>query len=207
MFAAGSPQVALLSARATHQPARVSSPESNSCFLRRARWNPYAVGAGIGLLCWAVFYFVDKPLGVTTALTGLAGACASPFVGGDAIAANAYFKQHVFKWDYGMLFLGGIALGGLLSALLARTWRVETVPEVWRERFGSSTARSLGAAFLGGVLIMFGARLADGCTSGNGISGSLQLAVGGWTFFITLFASGIVTCLVLFGRGRKKGGS
>jgi uncharacterized membrane protein YedE/YeeE len=106
-----------------------------------------------------------------------------------------------------MLFLGGIALGGLLSALLARTWRVETVPEVWRERFGSSTARSLGAAFLGGVLIMFGARLADGCTSGNGISGSLQLAVGGWTFFITLFASGIVTCLVLFGRGRKEGGS
>ena len=207
MFAAGSPQVALLSARATRQPARVSSPESTPCLLRRARWNPYAVGAGIGLLCWAVFYFVDKPLGVTTALTGLAGACASPFVGGDAIAANAYFKQHVFKWDYGMLFLGGIALGGLLSALLARTWRVETVPEVWRERFGSSTARSLGAAFLGGVLIMFGARLADGCTSGNGISGSLQLAVGGWTFFITLFASGIVTCLVLFGRGRKEGGS
>ena len=207
MFAAGSPQVALLSARSTRQPAHVSSPESTPCLLRRARWNPYAVGAGIGLLCWAVFYFVDKPLGVTTALTGLAGACASPFVGGDAIAANAYFKQHVFKWDYGMLFLGGIALGGLLSALLARTWRVETVPEVWRERFGSSTARSLGAAFLGGLLIMFGARLADGCTSGNGISGSLQLAVGGWIFFITLFASGIVTCLVLFGRGRKEGGS
>jgi uncharacterized membrane protein YedE/YeeE len=207
MFAAGSPQVALLSARAKRQPAGVSSPESNSCFLRRARWNPYAVGTGIGLLCWAVFYLVDKPLGVTTALTGIAGACASPFVGGDVIAANPYFKQHGFKWDYGMLFLGGIGLGGLLSALLARTWRVETVPEVWRERFGASTARSLGAAFIGGVLIMFGARLADGCTSGNGISGSLQLAVGGWTFFITLFASGIVTCLVLFGRGRKGGGS
>jgi len=203
VFAAGSPQVALLSARSTRQPAHVSSPESTPCLLRRARWNPYAVGAGIGLLCWAVFYFVDKPLGVTTALTGLAGACASPFVGGDAIAANAYFKQHVFKWDYGMLFLGGIALGGLLSALLARTWRVETVPEVWRERFGSSTARSLGAAFLGGVLIMFGARLADGCTSGNGISGSLQLAVGGWTFFLVLFAFGILTSLVLF-RGAKK---
>ena len=90
---------------------------------------------------------------------------------------------------------------------LARSWRVETVPEVWRARFGPSTARSLGAAFLGGVLIMFGARLADGCTSGNGISGSLQLAVGGWTFFLTLFASGIATCLVLFGHGRKEGGS
>ena len=185
----------------------MSSPESKPCLLRRARWNPYAIGAGIGILCWAVFYLVDKPLGVTTSLTGLAGACASPFLGGEVIAANAYLKQHVFKWDYGMLFLGGIALGGLLSALLARNWRVETVPEVWRERFGPSAARSLAGAFLGGVLIMFGARLADGCTSGNGISGSLQLAVGGWTFFLTLFASGIATCLVLFGRGRKEGGS
>ena len=145
----------------------MSSPESTPCLLQRARWNPYGVGAGIGLLCWAVFYFVDKPLGVTTALTGLAGACASPLVGGDVITANAYFKQHGFKWDYGMLFLGGIGLGGLLSALLARSWRVETVPEVWRARFGPSTARSLGAAFLGGVLIMFGARLADGAGRGR----------------------------------------
>jgi hypothetical protein len=50
---------------------------------------------------------------------------------------------------------------------------------------------------------MFGARLADGCTSGNGISGSLQLAVGGWTFFMTLFAFGILTSLALFGRSRS----
>ena len=101
-----------------------------------------------------------------------------------------------------LLGLGGIALGGMLSAVLAGNWRVETVPSVWRERFGPSVGRSLAAAFAGGVLIMFGARLADGCTSGNGISGCLQLAVGGWTFFLTLFASGLVTSALLF-RSRR----
>ena len=99
-----------------------------------------------------------------------------------------------------MLFLVGIALGGFLSAVLSGSFRAEIVPSVWRERFGPSVGKRLLAAFVGGGLTMFGARLADGCTSGNGISGSLQLAVGGWTFFLTLFAVGIVTAAVLFGR-------
>ncbi len=178
----------------------MSTPASPQNFLRQSRWNPYVVGAAIGGLSWLVFAIVDKPLGVTTALTGLAGACASPFLGADAIATNAYFKSHVFKLDYGMLFLVGIALGGFLSAVLSGSFRAEVVPSVWRERFGPSAGKRLLAAFVGGGLTMFGARLADGCTSGNGISGSLQLAVGGWTFFLTLFAVGIVTAAVLFGR-------
>lgn len=181
----------------------MSSSSSSPNPLRRPRWNPYFVGAGIGLLSWIVFYLVDKPLGVTTSLAGLAGACATPIFGVETIAQNAYFKAHVFKWDYGMLFLVGIALGGLLSALLSGSFKSETVPAVWRERFGPSVAPRLLAAFIGGLLVMFGARLADGCTSGNGISGSLQLAVGGWTFFMTLFAFGILTSLVLFGLGRS----
>jgi uncharacterized membrane protein YedE/YeeE len=179
-----------------------SSPNSPG-FLRQPRWSPYLVGTGIGVLSWIVFSLVDKPLGVTTPLTGIAGACATPFFGADTIAANAYFKNHVFKWDYSMLFIGGIALGGLLSALLSGSFKAETVPAVWRERFGPSVPKRLLAAFLGGLLVMFGARLADGCTSGNGISGSLQLAVGGWTFFMTLFAFGILTALALFGLGKS----
>jgi uncharacterized protein len=180
----------------------MASSTSAPSFLRQSRWNPYLVGTAIGVLSWIVFAVVDKPLGVTTSLTGLAGACAAPFLGADTIAANAYFKSHVFKLDYGMLFLGGIALGGFLSAIFSGSFRAETIPTVWRERFGGSVAKRMVAAFLGGILAMFGARLADGCTSGNGISGSLQLAVGGWTFFLTLFAFGILTSLVLFGTGR-----
>lgn len=171
--------------------------------IRRARWNPYAVGAGIGVLSWLVFAIVDKPLGVTTSLSGVAAASAAPVIGAEAVRNNVYFQKHAFAWDYGMLFLVGIAAGGLVSALLSRTARVEVVPSVWRDRFGPSIAKRLVAAFLGGVLTMFGARLADGCTSGNGISGCLQLAVSGWTFFLVLFGFGILTSLILFGRNRS----
>ena len=48
--------------------------------------------------------------------------------------------------------------------------------------------------------MLFGARMAGGCTSGHGISGGLQLAVSSWAFFIAMFASGLVTAFVLFGK-------
>ncbi len=181
----------------------MTSPQAPAPWLTRPRWNPYVVGTAIGMICWVAFALVDKPLGVTTALSGVAGACAVPFVGADAIRQNVYFQKHAFAWDYGTLFLVGIAAGGLLSAALARAWRAEVVPAVWREHYGPSVGKRMAAAFAGGVLVMFGARLADGCTSGNGISGSLQLAVSGWTFFLVLFAFGILTSLVLFRAAKK----
>jgi len=53
---------------------------------------------------------------------------------------------------------------------------------------------------VGGMVMLFGARMAGGCTSGHGISGSLQLAASSWTFFMVMFASGVATAWLLFGR-------
>ncbi|MCA9168672.1 MAG: YeeE/YedE family protein, partial [Planctomycetales bacterium] len=58
------------------------------------------------------------------------------------------------------------------------------------------------AAFVGGATLMFGARLAGGCTSGHGISGALQLAASGWVFFAAVFVSGVVTTMALLGKVR-----
>ena len=85
----------------------------------------------------------------------------------------------------------------MLSAVLAGNWRVETVPSVWRERFGPSVGRSLASAFAGGVLIMFGARLAGGCTSGHIISGITQLSISSMIFAVAVFASGIGTAKLI----------
>jgi hypothetical protein len=97
-----------------------------------------------------------------------------------------------------MLFLVGTFIGSLLSVMTSRTFRLEKVPTTWAQHFGNSPSKRLVAAFLGGVIIMFGARMAGGCTSGHGISGSLQLALSSWTFFLTMFVSGILTAWVLF---------
>jgi uncharacterized membrane protein YedE/YeeE len=161
-------------------------------------WNPYAVGAGIGILSWIVFAVVNQPLGISTSLSAASGACAAPVVGAEAVQSNAYWAKHPFKWDYGMLFLVGTFLGSLISSLASRSFRIETVPSVWFDHFGASSAKRFAAAFIGGVLVLFGARMAGGCTSGHGISGSLQLAVSSWLFFLMLFASGIATAAILF---------
>lgn len=169
------------------------------------RWNPYLVGVGIGVLSWAAFAIADKPIGVTTALSQCSGVVARPIIGSEGVRANAYWARNPPAWDYGTLFLFGIALGSLVAAAASRDLKIEVVPAVWRERFGWSPGGRLLAAFVGGALVMYGARMADGCTSGNGISGSLQLAVTGWTFFITMFITGVATARLMFGRGRPHG--
>jgi uncharacterized protein len=176
-----------------------SSPSPGS---GRFDWTPYLAGAGIGVLSWIVFVVVANPIGITTAVSQLAGGVATPIIGADAVAQNPYWARHPLRLDYGTLFLVGTFLGALASALVAGTWRLESVPSVWRERFGPSVARRYAAAFVGGAIAMYGARLANGCTSGNGISQGLQLALVGWTFLVVMFASGLLTAWLVFGRTR-----
>jgi len=180
-------------------PTAGSTPDAKPS----GRWNPYLVGAGIGVLSWIVFAVVNMPLGVSTPMSSAASLCALPILGSESVAQNAYWTKFPFKWDYHMLFIVGVFSGSLLSVLAGRSFKLETVPATWRERFGGSAAKRLVAAFAGGVIIMFGARMAGGCTSGHGISGSLQLALSSWVFFLTLFAFGLATAFVMF---RKTGG-
>ena len=163
-------------------------------------WTPYLAGLGIGVLSWIVFVVVATPIGVTTAASQVAGGIASLVVGEPAVSANAYWAKHAFRLDYGTLFLAGIFLGAGASALASGTFRIEKVPAVWATRFGPSVSKRYLFAFLGGVAAMYGARLAGGCTSGNGISPGLQLAVVGWTCLAAMFASGLVTARLVFAR-------
>lgn len=168
------------------------------CAEAKARWNPYLIGIGIGILSWIAFGVLDEPLGISTALSSVSSVCALPLMGSEGLAHNAYWAKNPLKWNGGVLFLIGTFLGSLFSALVSRTFRWEKVPSAWSQQFGVSIPKRLTAAFLGGVIIMFGARMAGGCTSGHGISGTLQLALSSWTFFLTMFAFGILTARVLF---------
>lgn len=182
----------------------MSTPTPAKTGFFSARWNPYLIGALMGVLSWAAFAVVNKPLGVSTSVSSAASVCAAPVLGEDQVKANPYWKKHPAKWDYGMLFLVGTFAGAFLSAVTSRDFKAEAVPQVWREQFGPSVIKRTIAAFLGGILILYGARMAGGCTSGHGISGSLQLALSSWTFFMVMFASGVLTAAVLFRRRRAQ---
>ena len=161
-------------------------------------WTPYLGGIGIGVLSWIVFAIVDDPLGITTALSAVAGEVAVPVIGADAVAHNSYWKQNPFVLSYGLLFLVGVILGTFASAVASGRFKLETVPGVWRARFGASVARRFAFAFLGSAVLMFGARLAGGCTSGHSISGGLQLALSSWVFTVVMFATALAVGSLMF---------
>lgn len=185
-----------------------NSGRPRTYFARRPhRWSPYAVGAGLGVLSWIVFSVVNQPLGISTSLSAASGACAALFVGWDEVFKNAYWTKHVAKWDYGSLFLIGTMLGAFLSAFASGSFRIEKVPKVWSQGFGHSTTVRFVAAFVGGIIVMYGARMAGGCTSGHGISGALQLALSSWIFLVVMFTAGIATALLLFRKLNQRKGS
>lgn len=174
------------------EPARSRNP------LTRESWNPYLVGAGIGILSWLAFFLVDKPIGMSTEVSKFSGWIASLFVGMDSVTDNAYWASKTPKFGYSTVFLIFAAVGAFLSSIASRSFRIEKVPEVWKARFGDSVSKRYLMAFLGGMILLFGARLAGGCTSGHAISGSLQLSVSGWLFFAVMLVSGVITARFLF---------
>ncbi len=183
--------------------AHVMQQEKRCALSARIDWTPYLIGAGLGVLSCVVFAAVNSPLGITTALSQVSGGAAAPVIGAEAVAKNSYWAKNVLSLNYGVLFLIGTFLGGLVSSLISGTFRIHALPSAWREQFGDSVAKRYITAFIGGVIIMFGARLADGCTSGNGLSGGLQLSLSGWVFMIVMFPAAIATAALLY-RSRAR---
>jgi uncharacterized protein len=169
---------------------------------RRKFWSPYVVGILIGLLSWFSFATADEALGITTTFE-YAAAIASREVAPGPAATNPYYHEpeRTPKVTWQWMLVAGVFLGSLLSAALSGDRTRETVPELWKRRFGESPNKRMGAAFFGGALMMFGARMAQGCTSGHGISGALQFAVSSWLFLPVMFAAAVLTALTLYRTG------
>ncbi len=170
-------------------------------------WSPYVVGAGIGMLSWFAFVSADRPIGVTTAFehtAALALKAAAPAVE----HSNEYFAKKAVegaapKIDWEWMLVIGIFLGAFASSKLSGDRDKVVVPKLWEQRFGPSASLRLAVAFFAGAFMMFGARLAQGCTSGHGISGTMQLAASSWLFIIVAFGVATVTTFLLFGKGDR----
>lgn len=161
-------------------------------------WSPYIVGAGIGVLVWLGFLLSNKALGCSTAYARSSGMIEKS-VRGKKVEEKPYYKEFLPEIDWEWMLVLGVVIGAFISSILSGSFEIETVPSVWRDTFGSSVLlRSVGA-LIGGILLGFGARMAGGCTSGHGISGTAQLSLGSWLAFIFFFIGGILTALVFYG--------
>ncbi len=160
-------------------------------------WSPYVVGALIGVLSMLTFYFSNKPLGASTAYAraaGLVGRLVAP----RHTDALPFYSKKAPEIDWQVMLVGGIVLGGFLAAWTGDEITGRWLPPMWVARFGEAVWLRLVVAFLGGGLMAFGARMAGGCTSGHGISGTLQLSVGSWIALVGFFVGGVAAATLLF---------
>ena len=80
----------------------------------------------------------------------------------ERVSKMEYFVKELPKIDWQWMFVVGILFGSLISATTSKSFRFQAVPTMWEKRFGPSKAKRAITAFVGGIIAMFGARLADG---------------------------------------------
>lgn len=165
------------------------------------KWNPYIAGALSGMISIFSVFVVGHYLGASTSFVRSTGML-EKIINPERVAKMDYFIKVLPKIDWQWMFVIGILIGSFIAAISSGNFRLQAVPDMWRARFGSSVAKRAMTAFIGGIIAMFGARLADGCPSGHGLSGTLQLAVSGYIALICFFIGGVMMAKILY---RKEG--
>jgi len=128
---------------------------------REKKWSPYVAGALAGLLLVLSVFMAGKYFGASTTFVRAAG-FVEQAVAPDKVAGMEYFIKEKIKIDWQFLFVVGVLFGSLAAAWISGERKAVAVPPMWEKHFGPSRARRWIAAFLGGIVLMFGARLADG---------------------------------------------
>lgn len=160
--------------------------------VRVPRWA--TLGILFGLLSAAAIALYG-PIGVSGTYPRFVGAVMRRVTPAYA-AANPYLVKMGSLITSETMLVVGLLIGGILASMLGRTH----APAIETPHRGEITSgRRYRDAFIGGVLLIFGARLAGGCTSGHIISGITQLSISGFLFAAAVFASGILTARLLKG--------
>ncbi len=123
-----------------------------------------------------------------------------------AKSGGKYAKSVANPLNYSFVFVVAMMLGAFVSAIIRGGVPKDerAIPEIWRSNFGDSSWKRYIATFAAGFIVLYGARLAGGCTSGHMMSGMMQTALSGYIFTAGVFLAGIPTALYLFREGDMK---
>ena len=149
--------------------------------------NPYLAGTLLGIVLFLAFFVTGSGLGASGGLNRMV-----------VYVQNIVAPEHIDQVPYLLKMAGGSTnpldswivyltagtiLGGFISGVFGRRVKLETNKG---PRISNKTRWIM--AFLGGILMGYGARLARGCTSGQALSGGAVLSVGSWAFMFAVFA-------------------
>ncbi|MBM9604922.1 YeeE/YedE thiosulfate transporter family protein [Desulfopila inferna] len=166
-------------------------------YLFASAWSPYLVGVGIGILSWLAFLLSNHPIGVSTAFAKSAGMI-EVALRGPKVRKKLYYQEKTPRIDWEWMLVLGLFLGAYTAAWLSGDINWKWVPGMWEETFGSNILLRLSVALFGGICVGFGARWGSGCTSGHGISGTMQLVLSSWIAVFCFFFGGVAVAFLLY---------
>lgn len=183
------------------------------------------------MILGSVFFlavWIIKPIGVSTQFSVLSGMIHSTIdqsVITESEDRDSGYRSSVAYYDknegklaksikapvnYDFIFVLAIPLGAYAGYLMKRKKNTaneigeETACEVQADK--KSFWKRYLPSFMGGFLLLYGARMADGCTSGHMMSGMMQGSVSGYIFAAFVFAVAIPTAIFAKKRISIKGG-
>ncbi len=106
----------------------------------------------------------------------------------------SYFKKikNAGAWE-GIMLLGALVGGFVTSIFITKSFKISFISSAWKRYKNNSITSRLVWSFLAGFIMIIGARLAGGCTSGHFMSGMSQLAISSMIFGTVVMISLVVT--------------
>ncbi len=167
-------------------------------------WPWYVAGPIIGLMVPLLLVFGNKSFGISSSLRHICAMCAPLNI--------KYFNYDWRSERWNLYFVFGILLGGVIAGQLLEErdsanvsiQTIETLQALGINDFSLHLPRDIfawkhlltlkGLIFmvLGGFMVGFGTRYANGCTSGHSIYGLSNLQIGSLIATIAFFAGGLI---------------
>lgn len=169
-----------------------------------------------GLLMGFVFFlaaYLIKPIGVSTQFSVLSGKIHALVVEGiisqvsedTYTSTNAYYAKNNGKLinsmnnllNYDYVFVLSIPLGAYVAAKLTGEKKDELEQNTEISAVKVPAWKQFTGGFVGGLLLLYGARMADGCTSGHMMAGMSQGSFSGFVFTTTVFLVAIPVAILM----------
>ena len=178
--------------------------------LLRQPWPWYIGGMLVGLMVPGLLLLGNKQFGISASLRHFCAAC----VPGDI----EYFKYDWKGHSWNLFLVAGIIIGGILGGTLLDNPNDIAISEetkvaltslglsdfssyIPKEVFSWDnilTGKGFFLMIIGGFMIGFGTRYANGCTSGHAITGLSLLNVGSLVATICFFIGGLIMTHFIF---------
>jgi len=187
-------------------------------FLFQNQWDWKSSGIALSFVFFLAIVLI-KPIGVSTQFVILDGLIWDIFSDDIVVvnenatkgysSPNAYFNKGGGKYaksiakpiNYSFIFVLAMIAGGYLAVKMqTKSGEKNNLisPKVWSNKYGNSSIRRYIAVFIGGALVLFGARLAGGCTSGHMMSGMMQTSLSGYLFAAAAFALAVPVAIIMY---------